>query len=682
MYAIEKKFEIEMKLKREMSNIQELKAAATRSSTLANDVCNVLGACEQRLQQLETAVLPLYGDTARLQKIHHNMERTVKALDNVINYYMVAREQADKITAGPNTTSPESLNEYLEALDKLAVAQKYFNINNPNSVELENINTLYNTGVSKLEIAFEDMLSRNTRPLSPSTLMDMIAIEEDSSVESVSVGSSGCGALETMRAAAGWLSGAGKPPAAALLNVRAPAAKSSLVGFKDFLKTRSMGSSPMMRVKNMLHRSDSSAKKTSKIQKVLEKRANKIMMKASQTLEQSTGLAIGPRRSLTDSYSEENTGEVMEECEAESTGELAVCLCRIARNEQRYLLGLVPLQRLPTLLTAVLKQCFVILANDVEKANSRWRRAATRCSSSAANGWALLSRLTKLQPDVERALAPASPAPYIAILNACQTNCVRSLEEWVEGIRSDSSAPPVDGTVHQLAASALSLLQALAEHVHTLGPALATDPSYQRAHSDLGMQHDRDATMLAIYMRKVLAQLNLAMRSKSEQYHDALKSIFKLNNALYLLQGLQRSGLIEVLSIAEPECEITYRDMIQESKAAYLQSWSKLLAHVELLEDFDSSKLRDKDRQQLKDKFASFNRELEECTKVQRGYSIPDPELRESLKRDNKETILPPYSKFYNTYSSLPFSKNKDKYIKYNPVQVATQLDGYFDEAA
>lgn len=55
-----------------MTNIQELKAAAKKSSSLANDVCNVLGACEQRLQQLETAVLPLYGDTARLQQIHHS----------------------------------------------------------------------------------------------------------------------------------------------------------------------------------------------------------------------------------------------------------------------------------------------------------------------------------------------------------------------------------------------------------------------------------------------------------------------------------------------------------------------------------------------------------------------------------------------------------------------------------
>lgn len=55
-----------------MANIQEMKAAAGRSSLLAGDVCRVLGACERRLQQLEAAVLPLYGETARLQQIHHS----------------------------------------------------------------------------------------------------------------------------------------------------------------------------------------------------------------------------------------------------------------------------------------------------------------------------------------------------------------------------------------------------------------------------------------------------------------------------------------------------------------------------------------------------------------------------------------------------------------------------------
>ncbi|XP_041973543.1 exocyst complex component 7 isoform X2 [Aricia agestis] len=645
MYAVEKKFEIEMKLKKEMTNIQELKAAAKRSSTLASDVCNVLGACEQRLQQLETAVLPLYGDTARLQQIHQNMEKTVTALDHVINYYMVSRELADLIQGGPHTASTESLNVYLEALDKLAEAQNYFNKNNPQSVELENINQLYNTGVLKLESAFEDLLNRNTRPVSPTSLMDMIALEEDSSVDSVSVSNSNSSstALETMRAAATWLSDAGRPPAGPLLAIRAPAALNSLVAFRDYLKSRSMAASPLMRSKNMLNRSDSTQRRTSKIQKVLEKRAINIMMKASQTLEQSTGLAIGPRRSINDSSGEEGGDE-----EAEAAGTLAAALCRLARREQRHALGLVPLPRLPALLAAMTREPLALLAAEVERACGRSRRAAAKCGAGAAACWALLSRLQRLQPDVARALQPASPAPYTQLLNTAQHNCVRSLEEWVSGVRGDGEAGAVDGTVHQLAASALAYCHALAHHAHVIGPALAAEPSYARAASQFPNVQDKNALMLSLYMRKVLAQLNLSLRSKSEQYPDALKAIFLLNNTLYLLQGLQRSSLLDVLCLSEPECEATYRNMIDDYKTAYLQSWNKLLSHLTLEEQLPA-KLRDKDRQMLKDKFSAFNREWEEACRAQRGYSVPDAELREALKQDNKQALLPRYTALHDT---------------------------------
>ncbi|KAF9411517.1 hypothetical protein HW555_009709 [Spodoptera exigua] len=659
MYAVEKKFEIEMKLRKEITNIQELKAAAQRGSSLANDVCNVLGACEQRLQQLETAVLPLYGDTARLQHIHQNMERTVRSLEHVINYYMVSRELADLIQAGPNTSTTETLTVYLEALDKLADAQGYFNKNNPQSVELENINQLYNTGVSKLENAFEELLSRNTRPLSPTTLMDMIALEEVHLRQRWTA----CARRRPGSAPAGV------PPANQLLAIRGPAAKSSLVAFRDYLRSRSMAASPLMFVSYV-------SRPFLKTKINIEKRANKIMMKASQTLEQSTGFAIGPRKSVSEAYAEESS-EALEEWEAEVAGSVAAGVCRLARHEQRHVLGLLPLPRLPALLAATLHDCFAILAADVERACMRSRRAASRCGS-AAGCWAVLARLQRLQPDLERALAPAAPAPYTAILQHCQQN---SLEEWVEGVRGDSSAGPVDGTVHQLAAAALAHCQALAGHINTIGPALATEPSYNRAVSQLSGVHDRNAAMLAVYMRKVLAQLNFALRNKSEQYPDALKAIFLLNNTLYLLQGLQRSGLLDVLMLAEPDCEVNYRDMIQEHKNAYLQSWNKLLAHTVLDEPLPA-KLRDKDRQILKDKFASFNREWEEVSRAQTGYSVPDAELREALKRDNKQAILPKYSAFYDAYAGLPFSKNPDKYVKYTPLQISTQLDGYFDEAA
>ncbi|XP_045492484.1 exocyst complex component 7 [Colias croceus] len=672
MYAIEKKFEIEMKLKKEMTNIQELKAAANRSSSIANDVCNVLGACEQRLQQLETAVLPLYGDTARLQQIHHNMERTVKSLDHVINYYMVSRELADLIQAGPQCASTESLNVYIDALDKLAEAQSYFNKNNPQSVELENINQLYNAGVLKLEAAFEELLSRNTRPLSPTTLMDMIALEEDSSVDSISVSGSNSttgGAVDTMRAAADWLSRAGRPPATPLLAIRGPAAKASLVAFKDYLRSRSMAASPLMRAKNMLHRADSTTRRTSKIQKVLEKRAINIMMKASQTLEQSTGLAIGPRRSVNDTYMEE-CSDALDEREAEAAGTLAAALCRLARREQRHMIGLVPLARLPALLAAVLKDCLALLATEVERACTRSRKSASRCSAGAAACWALLGRLQRLQPDLQRALHPASPAAYTALLHNCQHHCVRSLEEWVEGVRGDSAGGAVDGTVHQLPVAALAYCHALAAHLHVIGPALSTEPAYSRAAAACGnTTGDKNALMLSIYMRKVLAQLNLSLRNKSEQYPDALKAIFLLNNTLYLLQGLQRSGLLDVLALSEPDCEASYRNMINEYKTAYLNSWNKLLSYITLDEPLPA-KLRDKDRQMLKDKYSSFNREWEESARAQRGYSVPDGELRETLKRDNKEALLPRYSAFHAHTAHLPFSKSPDKYAKYTPVQV------------
>ncbi|CAG2059266.1 unnamed protein product, partial [Timema podura] len=115
--------------------------------------------------------------------------------------------------------------------------------------------------------------------------------------------------------------------------------------------------------------------------------------------------------------------------------------------------------------------------------------------------------------------------------------------------------------------------------------------------------------------------------------------------------------------------------------------WSKILSHIWSGEDGPIAlvfvgKLRDKDRNLIKERFAGFNKEMEEIAKVQRGYSIPDVELRECLKRDNKEYILPKYNAFYEKYSNIPFTKNPEKYIKYTSEQVSALIDRFFDVAA
>lgn len=56
----------------------------------------------------------LKGTIKSMEFIFSDMERTVRSLEHVINYYMVSRELADLIQAGPNTSTTDSLNVYLE----------------------------------------------------------------------------------------------------------------------------------------------------------------------------------------------------------------------------------------------------------------------------------------------------------------------------------------------------------------------------------------------------------------------------------------------------------------------------------------------------------------------------------------------------------------------------------------
>lgn len=66
-----------------------------------------------------------------------DIEETISALDHVIGFYNVSTEVESIIRAGP--AGPDGLENFLSALDKLKQAQNYFEKNNPQSVELENV---------------------------------------------------------------------------------------------------------------------------------------------------------------------------------------------------------------------------------------------------------------------------------------------------------------------------------------------------------------------------------------------------------------------------------------------------------------------------------------------------------------------------------------------------------------
>jgi len=70
----------------------------------------------------------------------------------------------------------------------------------------------------------------------------------------------------------------------------------------------------------------------------------------------------------------------------------------------------------------------------------------------------------------------------------------------------------------------------------------------------------------------VLAQLNNTLVSKSDAYADPyLKAVFLLNNYHYILKSLQRSVLLDLVRLQEPECESVYQGKIEDNRQNYSQ---------------------------------------------------------------------------------------------------------------
>lgn len=101
-------------------------------------------------------------------------------LDYAIGYYGVCQEVEGSVRAGPN--GPGGLDGFLESMNRLYNAQRYFQKNNPSSVELENVTSLFSSGLEALYQEFNDIL-RQSKPVLPIVLLDLISSDEDTSGE-------------------------------------------------------------------------------------------------------------------------------------------------------------------------------------------------------------------------------------------------------------------------------------------------------------------------------------------------------------------------------------------------------------------------------------------------------------------------------------------------------------------
>ncbi|XP_016304134.1 exocyst complex component 7-like [Sinocyclocheilus anshuiensis] len=255
---------------------------------------------------------------------------------------------------------------------------------------------------------------------------------------------------------------------------------------------------------------------------------------------------------------------------------------------------------------------------------------------------------------------------------------------------------PKDGTVHELTSNAILFLQQLLDFQETAGAMLASQvlgdtyniPLDPRESSSSASSYSSEFSrrLLSTYIYKVLGNLQLNLSNKAKVYEDpALRAVFLHNNYNYILKSLEKSELIQLVAVTHKKVEGSYRELIEQEIQNYQRSWLKVTEHLteRNIPAFQpGTKLKDKERQIIKDKFKGFNEGLEELCKIQQGWAVPDKEQRDAIRQAEKRVVSEAYRAFLQRCANISFTKNPEKYHRYSPEQVEEMIDKLFDTSA
>ncbi|XP_048843190.1 exocyst complex component 7 isoform X5 [Brienomyrus brachyistius] len=648
--ASARKREIEEKLKQEQDQLSFIRENLDKSDQLTKSMVSILSSFESRLMQLENSIIPVHKQTENLQRLQENVDKTLSCLDHVISYYHVAKETDKIIKEGP----AGRLDEYLACIAKIQKAVEYFQDNNPDSPELNTVKARFEKGKELLEAEFRSLLTRYSKPVPPILILDAIGTDEDLEVqEEVVLEHLPEAALQDIICISGWLVEYGRNQdfMNVYYQIRSSQLDRSIKGLKEHFRKNSASSGVLYSPAVPIKRKDTPTKKP-------------------------------PKRPGKDD---------MLDVEIDSYIHCISAFVKLAQSEYALLAEIIPEHHQKKTFDSLIQEALDSLMLEGEGIVSAARRATLRHDYSAVlTIFPILRHLKQTKPEFDTTLqgtAASTKNKLPTLITSMETVGAKALEEFADSIKNDPDKEynmPKDGTVHELTSNAILFLQQLLDFQETAGAMLASQETSSSASSYSSLEFSRK--LLSTYICKVLGNLQLNLLSKSKVYEDsALSAIFLHNNYNYILKSLEKSELIQLVAVTQKRAESSYRELIKEQIKTYQQSWVRV---TDYLNDRNmpmfqpGTKLKDKERQMIKDKFKGFNDGLEELCKIQKVWAIPDKEQRDAIRQAQKRVVSEAYRAFLNRYANISFTKNPEKYHKYRPEQVEEMIEKLFDTSA
>ncbi|XP_051653789.1 exocyst complex component 7 isoform X11 [Manacus candei] len=664
--------EIEDKLKQEEETLSFIKESLEKSDQLTKNMVSILSSFESRLMKLENSIIPVHKQTENLQRLQENVEKTLSCLDHVISYYHVAKDTEKIIKEGPTGR----LEEYLNCMDKIQKAVEYFQDNNPDSPELNRVKSLFERGKESLESEFRSLMTRHTKPVPPILILDLISGDDEMETqEEMSLEHLPESVLHDIIRISGWLveNGRNQDFMTVYFQIRSVQLDRSIKGLKDHFRKNSSSSgvpySPAIQNK----RKDTPTKKP------IKRPGHEHDLRVKHLCD-----------TLSDKHGPAAGRDDVFDIEIDAYIHCVSAFVKLAQSEYQLLTEIVPEHHQKKTFDSLIQESLDNLIMEGDNIVSAARKAIIRHDYSAVlTIFPILKHLKQMKPEFDQVLqgtAAGTKNKLPGLITSMETTGAKALEEFADNIKNDPDKEynmPKDGTVHELTSNAILFLQQLLDFQETAGAMLASQETSSSASS---YSSEFSRRLLSTYICKVLGNLQLNLLSKSKVYEDpALSAIFLHNNYNYILKSLEKSELIQLVAVTQKTAERSYRELIEQQIQTYQRSWLKVTDYIleRNLPVFQPGvKLKDKERQMIKERFKGFNDGLEELCKIQKAWAIPDMEQRDKIRRAQKTIVKETYGAFLNRYGNVPFTKNPEKYIKYQVDQVGEMIEKLFDTSA
>ncbi|WOL16049.1 exocyst complex component EXO70A1 [Canna indica] len=620
-----------------------LRDSLQKSRAHTDRMVSMLGSFDHRLSTLEAAMRPTQVRTSAIRMAHENIDKTLKSADVILGYFERMREAELKLSRGPR----DDLESYLTAIDQLRGILRFFSSNKSlrnNDGVVNQANNALAKAITRLEDEFRSLLTTHSKPVPPDSLfgsLPEISQPLSGSLDQQSESGTNHSEHQVKTSEPAALTPPKLIPPRILPLLHKLAQQLVQAGrqqqcFKIYREVRS----------STLEKSLSSLG----VEKLSRDEVQKLPWESLETkignwihhMRIAVKLLFAWERELCNQIFE-GIGSVMDQCFSEITANSMVVLLSFGE-------AIAKSKRSP-------EKLFVLLD--------------------------MYEVMHELQPEIEtifegKACSEMRDSALALTRHLAQT-AQETFGDFEEAVEKDASKTFIaDGTVHPLTSYVINYVKFLFDYQATL----------KQLFLEFG-PGDGTSSQLATITMRIMQALQSNLDGKSKMYKDpALQFVFLMNNIHYIVKSVRRSEAKDILG---DDWIQRHRRIVQQNANQYRRvAWAKILQTLSAQglsssggsgvpgSEGGSSGLVPKPI--LKDRFKSFNMQFEDLCLRQCEWTVPDQELRESLRLAVAEILLPAYRSFLKRFGPLlENGKNPSKYIRYTPENLETKLGELFE---